>query len=101
VSIEFQRAVIRELDQIRQRIEQAVEKLEERDEERDSEVSDLKLQVGLLRQECRRNIKRDAGLVVAPTTVVAIATALLNWLQSPPPVTAPAVPVPSAITRGP
>lgn len=100
---EFQNAVIRELDQIRKEFEKAgeaferaVEKLEERDESRDNEVSDLKLQVGLLRGECRRNIKRDAGLVLAPTTLTAIITAVLNWntqQQLPPPPPAPATAV--------
>lgn len=109
MSIEFQRAVLRELDQICKRFEgaigkiehrfaEAVTKLEDRDEARDSEVSDLKLQVGLLRAECRRNLKRDAGLVSVPTVVVSAIVAALNWLSQPkaPP---PAPPAPTAISQ--
>lgn len=103
MSIEFQRAVLRELDQICKRFEstvekidqrfaQAVTKLEERDEVRDSEVSDLKLQVGLLRAECRRNLKRDAGLVSVPTVVVSAIVAALNWISQP---KAPQIPPPA------
>ncbi len=102
MSIDFQSAVIRELDQIRKEFEKAgaaferaVQKLEDRDESRDEEVSDLKLQVGLLRSECKRNIKRDAGLVLAPTTLTAILTAVISSVSQPPPqqppVTAPIV----------
>lgn len=90
MSTDFQDAVIRELDQIRREFEKAgaaferaVEKLESRDESRDGEVSDLKLQVGLLRNECRRNIKRDAGLVLAPTTLTAIITAVISSVSQP------------------
>jgi hypothetical protein len=90
----FERAVLRELDQIRKAFEDTVERLERQDESRDSEVSDLKLQVGLLRGECRRNIKRDAGLVIAPSTIVAV----LQWVfmpgHAPPP---PPRPAPAAI----
>ena len=89
---------IRELASIKAGIEKAVEKLERRDEERDQEVSDLKLQVGLLREECRRNLKRDAGLVLAPTTITAVVTAIITALGSPddpprPPRRAPVVQV--------
>jgi len=83
MSTDFQRAMLRELDQIRQAFERAVDKLEKNDESRDEEVSDLKLQVGLLRRECRRNIKRDAGLVLAPTTLTAIITAVISSVTQP------------------
>lgn len=90
----FEHAVLRELDQIRETFERACRRLEERDESRDVEVSDLKLQVGLLRGECRRNIKRDAGLVIAPSTIVAV----LQWVLTPAHVPPPAPgPTPSAI----
>lgn len=79
----FEESVIRELDQIVKRFEKAIEKLEERDESRDGEVSDLKLQVGLLRNECRRNLKRDAGLVVTPTVLVSVIVAVVQALVSP------------------
>jgi hypothetical protein len=91
--VTFEESVIRELDQIRQAFERAVDRLEERDESRDSEVSELKLQVGLLRGECKRNLKRDAGLVSVPTIVVPAATALLQYLAPP---QAPAPPRPTA-----
>ncbi len=100
MSIEFQAAVLRELDQIQQRFERAgeaferaVEKLEQRDEERDHEVSDLKLQVGMLRSECRRNIRRDAALVSAPTVLVSAVVAIVQHLMPAPPV--PPAPVPT------
>lgn len=104
MSTEFQRAMLRELDQIQLRFEaageafeRAVAKLEERDEARDSEVSDLKLQVGLLRGECRRNIKRDAGLVLAPTTLTAIITAVISSIMQPP--LPPPPPAPTAVMQ--
>lgn len=81
----FQHAILRELDQIRRAFERAIDELKERDESRDGDVSDLKLQVGLLRGECRRNIKRDAGLVIAPTTITAIVMAVLQAMQGQPP----------------
>lgn len=86
VSDEFQRSVLRELDRIHSVFERTVARLDERDESRDDEVSELKLQVGLLREECKRNLKRDAGLVLAPTTITAVVTALVNWATPPPPV---------------
>lgn len=94
----FERAVLRELDHIRGAFERTVERLERQDESRDSEVSDLKLQVSLLRSECKRNMKRDAGLVIAPTTLVTIISAVLNWTQAPapPPLPRPAPPVSAA-----
>lgn len=90
MSDDFQRAIIRELDgicsrfeaslgKIEHRFEQAVTRLEERDEERDSEVSELKLKVGLLSEDCKRNLKRDAGLVIAPTTIVTLVQALIQY----------------------
>lgn len=91
MSVDFERAVLRELDQIVKRIDAAVEKLEERDESRDGEVSELKLQVGLLRSECRRNIRRDGILVMAPTTLTAIITAVLGQVGHP----AAAAPMPA------
>lgn len=97
---DFERAVIRELDQIRQSFERACARLEERDESRDGEVSDLKLQVGLLRGECRRNVKRDAALVSAPTVLVTAVVAIAQHLAPapaapPPPPPPPAIAVPS------
>lgn len=90
MSDEFQQSIIRELSgicsrfeaslgRIEQRFEKAVEKLEQRDEERDSEVSELKLKVGLLSEDCKRNLKRDAGLVIAPTTIVTLVQALMQY----------------------
>lgn len=93
MSIEFQHVVVRELDQIRAAFERAIERLEARDEDRDEEVSELKLQVGLLRAECRRNIKRDAGLVLAPTTIVTVIQAVMQYWTPPPPAP-PQKPVP-------
>jgi hypothetical protein len=98
VAVTFEESVIRELDQIRQAFERAVDRLEKQDEMRDSEVSDLKLQVGLLRGECKRNLKRDAGLVSVPTIVVAAATALLQYLAGPASA-APAPPRPTAAVQ--
>ncbi len=92
MSLEFQRAVVRELDQIRQSFERAIEKLEQRDEDRDSEVSELKLQVGLLRSECRRNMKRDAALVSAPTVLVSAIVAIAQHFAAPPAQPPPPVP---------
>ena len=86
----FEHAVLRELDQIRSSFERTVARLEERDESRDGEVSDLKLQVGLLRGECKRNIKRDAGLVIAPSTIVAVLQWVLTPAHVPPPAPGPA-----------
>ena len=94
MSLEFQRAVLRELDQIVKRFEEAIEKLERRDEDRDEEVSALKLEVGLLRGECRRNIKRDGVLVLAPTTLTAIITAVITAVNQAP--AAPPQPAPIA-----
>ena len=92
----FEEAVWRELDQMREAsqrqadaLERVLNRIDQRDEERDSELSDLRLQVGTLRGECKRNLKRDAGLVLAPTTLTAIATALLNWVAQAPPVVHP------------
>jgi hypothetical protein len=85
MSLEFQRAIIRELDQIR---------LEKRDEDRDSEVSELKLQVSSLRSECRRNIRRDGILVLTPTTLVTAISMIINGRQAPP---APPAPAPAPI----
>lgn len=94
----FEQAVWRELDQMREAaqlqaaasqrqaeaIERAFARHAQRDDERDSEMSELRLQVNLLRSECKRNMRRDAGLVIAPTTLVAVITAVLNWLQPAP-----------------
>jgi hypothetical protein len=96
----FERAVLRELDQIRKSFEHTVERLEAQDRARDDEVSELKLSVGLLRGECKRNLKRDAGLVSVPTIVVAAATALLQYLSPPAPPT-PAQPRPTASAAAP
>lgn len=98
MSVEFHRAVIRELDQIRLTFERTVERLEERDESRDGEVSDLKLQVGLLRAECRRNLKRDAGLVSVPTVLVSAVVAIVQALTSNAPAPPPPAPA-AAVTR--
>jgi hypothetical protein len=104
MSTDFRDAVLRELNHIREdferageAFERAVTKLEERDEARDSEVSDLKLQVGLLRGECKRNIKRDAGLVLAPTTLTAIITAVISSVTQAPP--SPPPPAPTAVIQ--
>lgn len=75
------------------RFEKAVEKLQDRDESRDDEVSELKLRVGLLREECRRNMKRDAALVSAPTVLVTAVVAIAQHLT--------ASPVPSAQASAP
>lgn len=90
VSDDFQRAVLRELDQIRTAFERTVARLEAHDESRDDEVSDLKLNVGLLREECRRNMKRDAALVSAPTVLVTAVVAIAQHLTGAP--AAPAQP---------
>lgn len=90
VSDDFQRAVLRELDQIRAAFERTVSQLEHRAEERDSEVNELKLNVGLLREECRRNLKRDGMLVIAPTTLTAIITAVISGFGQPRPAPAQA-----------
>ena len=113
MSVDFQKAVIREFDQIcrrfetaidkvEARFEQAVAKLEERDESRDEEVSDLKLQVHSLRNECKRNMRRDAGLVLAPTTLTAIVTAVINATSTPkePPPRPPPAPISAPATNG-
>ncbi len=95
----FDEAVWRELDQIRDAMtrqavawERAVERLERRDEERDSEVSELKLQVAALQArgaDQPSTWKRDAGLVIAPSTIVAAIGALLTWAATPRPAPAP------------
>lgn len=100
----FEEAIYRELDQLakaseRQALafERAVGRLEERDEARDQEVSELKLKVaGLMAQAqapAARDWKRDAGLVVAPSTIVAILTAVAQHFAQPTP---PAPPRPQA-----
>ena len=95
-------AVWRELDQIRiamtkqaESFERAVVRLEERDEARDREVSELKLQVSKLSHHRSsapppRDWKRDAGLVIAPSTIVAIISAVAQHFAQPAPVQAPA-----------
>ena len=98
----FDEAVWRELDQIRDAMtrqavawERAVERLERRDEERDSEVSELKLQVAALQArgaDQPSTWKRDAGLVIAPSTIVAVVAGLMNWFTQPRPAPAPAPP---------
>jgi predicted DNA-binding ribbon-helix-helix protein len=97
----FEEAIWRELDQMRQTadraaisLEKALGRLDERDEERDKDVSDLRIQVTMLRSECKRNMKRDAGLVSVPTIAVTAVVGLLNWLTQPPP--APPPPTPAA-----
>ncbi len=88
-------AVWRELDQIRiamtkqaESFERAVVRLEERDEARDREVSELKLQVSKLSHHRSsapppRDWKRDAGLVIAPSTIVAIISAVAQQFAQP------------------
>lgn len=98
----FQSAVLRELDQLCRRFEAAIEKLEVADTSRDDEVSDLKLQVHSLRNECKRNMRRDAGLVLAPTTLTAIVTAVINATSTPkePPPRPPPAPITAPATNG-
>ena len=87
--------VWRELDQIRtamirqaEAFERAVVRLEERDEARDNEVSELKLQMAKLAHRPSsappaRDWKRDAGLVIAPSTIVAIISAVAQHFAQP------------------
>ncbi len=101
-------AVWRELDQIRsamtrqaEAFERAVVRLEERDEERDREVSELKLQVTKLAHRpsnapAARDWKRDAGLVIAPSTIVAIIGAIAQHFTQPAPVQPPPPRAPAA-----
>lgn len=100
----FEEAIYRELDQLaksaeRQALafERAVERLEARDEERDAELSELKLKVvGLMAQANAtpaRDWKRDAGLVVAPSTIVAILTAVAQHFATPAPPAPPRPPM--------
>jgi hypothetical protein len=94
---DWREGVWRELDQIRETIqrqselfERTLAKLESRDERRDEEISELRLQVNALRNECKRNLKRDAGLASVPTVLVAAIVGALNYFASQPrPVTAP------------
>jgi hypothetical protein len=90
----FEEAVYRELDQIRRAcerqadtLEAAVDRLEKRDEERDSEVSELKLQVAALQARAPEHgstWKRAAGRGLAPSTVVAVVGALMQWFATQP-----------------
>lgn len=99
----FEEAIYRELDQLakaseRQALafERAVGRLEERDEARDAEVSELKLKVaGLMATAAHptRDWKRDAGLVVAPSTIVAILTAVAQHFAQPTPPAPPRPPM--------
>jgi hypothetical protein len=100
----LEEAIYRELDQMREAserqaaaFERAVGRLEARDEERDQEVSELKLKVaGLMAQAqapAARDWKRDAGLVVAPSTIVAILTAVAQHFAQPTPPAPPRPPM--------
>lgn len=103
MAIDFERSVLRELDQIHGLIRDLVTELRsERDarESLDTEISELRLKVDRLhrpvRVSPRKALARDGGLVVSTGTLLA----LLNWWlatrQPPPP---PAhVPAPSALS---
>lgn len=100
--------VWRELDQIRtamirqaEAFERAVVRLEERDEARDNEVSELKLQMAKLAHRpsnapAARDWKRDAGLVIAPSTIVAIIGAIAQHFTQPTPAQPPPPRAPAA-----
>lgn len=95
MGIDFERSVLRELDQIHRLIQDVVTELRsERDarESLDTEVSELKLKVDRLQHRLvhvprprGRALARDGGLVVSSGTLIA----LLNWWiasrQPPPP----------------
>lgn len=100
----LEEAIYRELDQMREAaerqasaFERAVVRLEERDEARDAELSELKLKVAALQVSAAapaRDWKRDAGLVVAPSTIVAIIGAIAQHFTAPEPPPPPRPPVP-------
>jgi hypothetical protein len=91
VGLEFERSVLRELDQIHRLIQDVVTELRsERDtrEALDTEVSELKLKVDRLIHRPPRHkgraMARDGGLVVSTGTLLA----LINWwvtTRQPPP----------------
>lgn len=101
MGVEYERAVLRELDQIHTLIKDVVTELRAERETRealDAEVSELKLKVDRLEHRPARPrgkaLARDGGLVVSTGTLLAV----LNWWiasrQPPPP---PAhTPAPSA-----
>jgi hypothetical protein len=111
-NVEFERAVLRELDQIHLAISagqrQTADLIAEASADArravcavDEEVSELKLKISFLeaaraadekaRAEAKpeRNWIRDGGLVLTPSLLIPLAQALIAALQTPAPPTAP------------
>lgn len=92
-SVDFERAVLRELDQIRLLIVDGLREAQRANGTLDEELSELRLKVALLEQaepKASRNWIRDGGLVLTPSLLIPLAQALIAALQSPAP---PAPPV--------
>lgn len=97
-SSEFERAVLRELDQIRDLIGDALREVRVDRERQDEELSELRLQVDrIVRASGAPRSKgwaRDGGLTVSAATIGALLTALSQWLTQAPP--APPAKTPAA-----
>lgn len=100
-SSEFERAVLRELDQIRDLISDALREVRVDRERQDEELSELRLQVDRLARMSqppgRKGWARDGGLTVSAATIGALLTALSQWLAQPQP--APPAKAPAALIQ--
>lgn len=94
-TIDFERAVLRELDQIRGLIVDGLAEARRANCTLDEELSELRLKVALLEQaeprepKVQRNWLRDGGLVLTPSLLIPLAQALIAALQAPAPPAAP------------
>lgn len=90
-TVEFERAVLRELDQIRGLIVDGLREAQRANSTLDEELSELRLKVALLEQseprepKASRNWIRDGGLVLTPSLLIPLAQALIAALQAPAP----------------
>lgn len=89
----FERAVLRELDQIRDLIGDALREVRVDRERQDEEISGLRLAVDRLvrvtKPPKRQGWARDGGLTISAATIGAMLTALSQWLAQTPHTAAP------------
>lgn len=103
-TVDFERAVLRELDQIRGLIVDGLREAQRANGTLDEELSELRLKVALLEKaepKAARSWVRDGGLVLTPSLLIPLAQALISALQTAPPSTptAPVTPPPAAIVQ--
>lgn len=92
-TVEFERAVLRELDQIRMLIVDGLREAQRANGTLDEELSELRLKVALLEQaepKAARSWVRDGGLVLTPSLLIPLLQWLTGLAQGPVPQTAPA-----------